>query len=112
MAGGRGRRELRAALAAAGVAVDLRPGAELGHDMVGRLSQPELEPSPRARRTRAGCWWRRPSRRIGDAFHAATDELRDRGFAVLVAHPERSADAALDGCAGLRRELAPGHSRR
>ena len=28
-------------------------------------------------------------------FHAATDELRDRGFGVLIAHPERSADAAL-----------------
>ena len=49
-----------------------------------------------------------PFDRIDDDFHAATDELRDRGFGVLVAHPERSADAALDGSAGLRRELAAG----
>src|SRR5438045_3112116 len=36
-------RELRAALAAEGMALDLRCGAELGHDMVGRLRQRDLE---------------------------------------------------------------------
>ena len=45
---------------------------------------------------------------MGEDFHAATGELRDRGFGVVIAHPERSADAALDGSAGLRRELAAG----
>ena len=38
---------------------------------------------------------------VGGAFHAATDELRERGFGVLIAHPERSADAALNDAAGL-----------
>ena len=45
---------------------------------------------------------------MGEDFHAATEELRDRGFGVMIAHPERSADAALDDSAGLRRELAAG----
>ena len=49
-----------------------------------------------------------PFHSIGEDFHAATDELRDRGFGVLIAHPERSADATLDGATGLRRELAAG----
>jgi protein-tyrosine phosphatase len=49
-----------------------------------------------------------PFHGIGGDFHDATAELRDRGFGVLVAHPERSADASLDGSAGLRQELAAG----
>ncbi len=49
-----------------------------------------------------------PFEALADDFHAATDELRDRGFGVLVAHPERSADAALDGARGLRHELDRG----
>ncbi len=100
--------ELRAALRAAGVQVELRRGAELGDDMVGRLSQPELESIAQGP---PGARWllvETPFEGIGEDFHAATDELRDRGFGVLVAHPERSADAALYESAGLRRELASG----
>ena len=103
-----GVRELRGALASAGVVIELRPGAELGHDMVGRLSQSELDTVAQGP---PGARWllvEAPFEVIGETFHAATDELRDRGFSVVVAHPERSADAALDGSAGLRRELAAG----
>jgi tyrosine-protein phosphatase YwqE len=32
----------------------------------------------------------------------------ERGFGVLIAHPERSADPALKDAAGLRRELQAG----
>jgi protein-tyrosine phosphatase len=45
---------------------------------------------------------------MGWDFHAAAAELRDRGFGVLIAHPERSADASLYGSEGLRQELAAG----
>lgn len=103
-----GVRELSGALASAGVAVQVRPGAELGHDMIGRLSQRELDAIAQGP---PGARWllvEAPFEVIGETFHAATDELRDRGFSVLVAHPERSADAALDGSSGLRRELAAG----
>jgi protein-tyrosine phosphatase len=101
-------RELQAAARAAGIAVELRPGGELGHDMVGRLSQAELETI--AQGPPHGRWLlvEAPFAGIGEDFHAATAELRDRGFGVLIAHPERSPDAALDGSRGLRREFAEG----
>lgn len=101
-------RELADAAAAEGTPVELRTGGELGHDMVGRLTQLELNVI--ANGPSAGRWLlvEAPFHSIGEDFHAATDELRDRGFGVLIAHPERSADATLDGAAGLRRELAAG----
>jgi protein-tyrosine phosphatase len=101
-------RELSEAAGAAGIAVRLRPGAELGHDMVGRLTQGELESVAHGP---PGARWlllETPFEGMGDDFHAAADELRDRGFQVLIAHPERSADATLYGAEGLRRELAAG----
>jgi protein-tyrosine phosphatase len=101
-------RELRSAAGAAGLAVSVRPGGELGHDMVGRLGQADLESIAQGP---PGCRWllvETPFEGVSEDFHAATAELRDRGFGVLVAHPERSADAQLDGARGLRREIASG----
>jgi protein-tyrosine phosphatase len=100
--------EVRVALATAGIELAVLPGGELGHDMVGRLRQEELDAMAQGP---PGARWllvETPFGGIGAGFHAATDELRDRGFGVLVAHPERSADATLCGAAGLRRELAAG----
>jgi len=101
-------RALQAAVDRERIPVVLRRGAELGHDMVGRLSQAELEWI--AQGPPGGRWLliEAPFEAFDADFHAATGELRDRGFGVLVAHPERSADAALDGAAGLRRELEAG----
>ena len=101
-------RELRARLAAARIPLEVRCGGELGHDMVFRLRQWELDLV--AQGPPGGRWLlvETPFEGIGEDFHAATAELRERGFGVLVAHPERSADAALDGAAGLRRELVAG----
>jgi len=100
--------ELRAVLAAEGVPLTVLCGAELGHMMVGRLGQAELELL--AQGPAGGRWLlvEAPFEGIGEDFHEATSELRERGFGVLVAHPERSADAAHDGARGLRRELAAG----
>jgi protein-tyrosine phosphatase len=101
-------RELRGRLAAARVPLEVRCGGELGHEMVFRLRQWELDLL--AQGPPGGRWVlvETPFDGIGEDFHAATAELRERGFGVLIAHPERSADAALDGAAGLRRELAAG----
>ncbi|MGH2744301.1 MAG: tyrosine-protein phosphatase [Thermoleophilaceae bacterium] len=101
-------RDLRASLGAANVPLRVGCGAELGHEMVFRLRQDELDLLAQGP---PGARWllvEAPFEGIGEDFHAATAELRARGFGVLVAHPERSADAALDGAAGLRRELAAG----
>lgn len=100
--------EVQAAALVSGVNVCLYPGGELGHDMVGRLSQRELETiaqgPPRAR------WLlvETPFHAIDEDFHAATEELRDRGFGIVLAHPERSADAIVGGAEGLRHEVRRG----
>jgi protein-tyrosine phosphatase len=100
--------ELRGALAAAGIPLDVRCGGELGHDVAAGMRQSELELLAQGP---PGARWllvETPFEGVGADFHAATAELRDRGFGVLIAHPERSADAALDGFAGLTRELDAG----
>jgi protein-tyrosine phosphatase len=100
--------ELRSALAAAGIALDVRCGGELGHEMVGRMRQSELDLLAQGPAGRRWVLVETPFHGIGEDFHAATGELRDRGYGVLIAHPERSADASLDSSAGFRRELDAG----
>ena len=100
--------EVRRAVADDGLRLELRCGGELGHEMVGRLRQPELETIAQGP---PGARWllvETPFEGVSPAFHSATAELRDRGFGVVVAHPERSADASLDGASGLRREIRLG----
>lgn len=100
--------ELRFALDAARIPLEVRCGGELDHELVGRMRQSELELIAQGP---TGARWllvEMPFHGAGPDFHEATAELRDRGFGVLVAHPERSADASLDGAAGLRRELGAG----
>jgi protein-tyrosine phosphatase len=101
-------RELRAALAAAGLPLEITCGGELGHDMAFDLTREELDLLAQGPRGSRWLLVETPFHGIGEDFHAATAALRALGFGVLVAHPERSADAALDGAAGLRRELAGG----
>src|SRR5919201_5432051 len=82
-------REVQQALDRERIAVRVLPGGELGYDMVGRLTQPELEVLAQGP---PGCRWllvESPFAGFGPDFPAATDELRDRGFGVVVAHPER-----------------------
>jgi protein-tyrosine phosphatase len=101
-------REMRAELRRARLPLEIRCGGELGHDMVGRLRQGELELI--AQGPPGGRWLlvESPFEDFDEDFHEALAELRDRGFGIVIAHPERSADAALDGSVGLRRELALG----
>jgi protein-tyrosine phosphatase len=98
-------RELSDRLAHERIGLAVRRGAELGHDMVGRLSQAELDSV--AHGPPGGRWLlvETPFVALDGEFTAATDELRDRGFAVVIAHPERAR-----GTAGptLRYELERG----
>jgi protein-tyrosine phosphatase len=101
-------RELKAYLRKERIPIDVRCGAELGHDFVGSLRQEELETVAQGP---AGARWvllETPFERIGADLHEAADELRDRGFAVLLAHPERSTAVLADDGPALRRELAAG----
>jgi len=101
-------REVQVGLFRAGIPLGVYCGAELGHDMVGRLRQDELESiaagPPRAR------WLlvETPFEGIDESFTAATEELRDRGFGVVLAHPERCAGVLDADCAAVRHEVAQG----
>ena len=101
-------REVRAAIAAERLPLELRCGAELGHEMVARLGPAELDAVAQGPREARWVLVESPFELMGEGFHEATAELRARGYGVLVAHPERSADASLCDGSGLRRELAAG----
>jgi protein-tyrosine phosphatase len=85
-------RALRAALEAAGIALEVRAGVELAWDDLPGLSEPilhELSHGPPGRR-----WLLLEAPLPGagelDEFEAAARELRGRGFGLLIGHPERS----------------------
>ena len=80
-------RELQLAVEEAALPVRLRCGGELGHDMVGRLSQGELETIAQGPPHARWLLVEAPFELIDEDFHAATEELRDRGFGVVIAHP-------------------------
>lgn len=101
-------REVEQELAREGIDVTILRGGELGHEMVGRLHQDELELIAQGP---PGARWllvETPFAGLAEDFTAATDELRDRGFGVVVAHPERAHDPDGRRWHALRHELAMG----
>jgi protein-tyrosine phosphatase len=83
--------EVRAALADAAVPLDVRPGAEIGLELLGSLQPDEL------RRLRLGgdsCYLllEFPYSAWPFALAAHVSTLRARGFTAVLAHPERNAD--------------------
>ena len=101
-------RELEDRLAGEGIDLCVKRGGELGHDMVGRLAQPDLETI--AQGPPGGRWVlvESPFSGFDESFTAAADELRARGFRVVVAHPERVPDEDGSRWRALRHELANG----
>ncbi|MEJ7657550.1 MAG: CpsB/CapC family capsule biosynthesis tyrosine phosphatase [Thermoleophilaceae bacterium] len=100
--------ELSEAVARAGIEVELHRGGELGHDLVGRLSQSELEAIAVGPPGRRWLLVEAPFEGLDHAFGAATDELRARGFGIVIAHPERASGLLEGEAGGLRRELEEG----
>ena len=100
--------ELRLALAGMGIEVELHCGGELGHDLVGRLDQSELEVIAIGPPDHRWLLVEAPFEGLDEDFTAATDELRQRGFGVVIAHPERAAGLLEDGWRLLRQELEAG----
>lgn len=96
-------------IAAAGLAIRLHPGAELAHADALLLPSGDLE---RIAQGPAGARWlllECPFAGIDDDFALAAARLRELGFGVLLAHPERSAGLlGGDGLARLRPLLAQG----
>jgi len=101
-------REVQRELYRTGIRLGVCCGAELGHDMVGRLLQQELDTIALGPPDARWLLVETPFEGIDDDFTAATEELRDRGFGVVLAHPERGA-GILDGdCVAVKRHLAQG----
>jgi protein-tyrosine phosphatase len=99
--------ELNAGLRRERVGLQVLPGGELADGMVGQLAQRQLEAIAQGPPGRRWLLLEAPFRGMDGDFLAAADELRGRGFSVVIAHPERamtgpSARAVLD------RELATG----
>jgi protein-tyrosine phosphatase len=82
--------EFDARLRAARIAVDVLPGGELALDMVGRLRQAELELIAQGPAQRRWLLLEAPFDGLDERYTEAAGELRERGFAVVVAHPERA----------------------
>jgi protein-tyrosine phosphatase len=102
--------EVRAALRAARVPLEVRTGAELAHDDLHLLEDEELEliaQGPPGRR-----WVLMEAPLFGgdvEGYLAATAELRARGFGTLIGHPERSAELMrTDGAVAAERAAGSG----
>jgi protein-tyrosine phosphatase len=83
-------RELREGLAAEGIDVEVECGGELKPYSIPSLSQEELETIAHGPPGRRWILLEVPFRGLGDDLLAGAEELRARGFGVLLAHPERA----------------------
>lgn len=83
-------------------------GGELAHPMVARLSQRELESIAHGPDGRRWVLLEASLSGLDDDFTAAADELRERGFAVVMAHPERALVNVRTGWRVIDHELRAG----
>lgn len=90
-----------------GIQLEVLPGGELAHDLVGRLSNVQLELIAQGPRGHRWLLLEAPFAGLDDEFKAAADELRQRGFAITLAHPERAAQSPTTK-AMLEHELVAG----
>jgi protein-tyrosine phosphatase len=100
--------ELDDALRAEGVRLDLRVGGELKPMSVGELSRSELELIAHGPPGARWLLYEVPFHGIDDEFVDGARELRERGFGLLLAHPERSRGILRRGIARLDAELRAG----
>jgi protein-tyrosine phosphatase len=91
-------RELQAALLQAGIDLEVRPGAELAWHDVPALSGAQLETVAQGPPGRRWLLLEAPLPGTGTPAELASSAhaLRERGFGVLIGHPERSPGLARD----------------
>ena len=101
-------REINGKLAARRIPIEVLCGGELDLEMVSRLSQAELDTIAHGPPRRQWLLLEAPLGGIDRSYTAAADELRERGFAVVVAHPERALRWSDAGWETLEHELSVG----
>jgi protein-tyrosine phosphatase len=101
--------EVRARLAEKRIPIEVRCGAELAHSMVERVSNSELETVAHGPAGRRWVLLEAPLSGLHGDYTLAADEIRERGFGVVVAHPERSMiETGEAGWRVIEHELAAG----
>jgi protein-tyrosine phosphatase len=88
--------------------VRVQCGGELAPEMVGRLSEAELKSIAQGPAGKQWLLLEPPLTGFDGAFAAAADELRGRGFGIVVAHPERSLGVGQSEWQLLEREIRAG----
>jgi protein-tyrosine phosphatase len=101
-------REVVQRLAREQIAIDVHCGGELDVGMVARLTQADLQVIAAGPRDERWVLLEAPLSGLGQSFSAAADELRARGFGVVMAHPERSMTDPEAGWAAIEHELTAG----
>lgn len=100
--------EVRDRLRRDAVPIEVKGGGELALERVGTLSQAELDTIACGPPSRRWLLLEAPFDGLTPAYSEAADELRARGFGVVVAHPERSPLDDPVARAVLQREFAAG----
>lgn len=98
--------ELQGHLDRAGIRLSLVPGAELAQEDVARMTDADLAAVAHGPPGRRWLLFEAPRRRSVEEFLGAATQLRDRGYGVLIGHPERCAalmasSSARDHLVGL-----------
>jgi protein-tyrosine phosphatase len=94
-------------LRSAEIDLRIRAGGELEHSMVAQLGQRDLELIAQGPPDRRWLLLEGPFDGLGPDFTEAADELRARGFGIVLAHPERS-EQSPQAQAALEHEVANG----
>ena len=100
--------ELRAALAAESIDLRVEVGGELKPESVPALSPAELEILAHGPPGARWLLYEVPFKGVDEAFLDGARELRERGYGLLLAHPERSRGLLVDGLGLLDPLVAAG----
>jgi protein-tyrosine phosphatase len=100
--------ELRERLRRERVPIEVRCGAELAPERVSTLSDTELALIAGGPADRRWLLLEASLHGVGEEYSEAADELRARGFAVVMAHPERGVLGRDAGWRAVEHELAAG----
>ena len=100
--------ELQGALDAAGIPLRLHPGGEINARAATSLHSEQLDAIAHGPPAARWVLLETPFAGVDDAFALACRHIRDAGFGLVIAHPERARDFAAHGRHRLAGELAAG----